>query len=148
MFIKNNNTFPIKSYKIGFCINAAVDRMNLSGRNLTEYMRKLLMGAGYMLSSSAEMEIVKDIKEKMTYIAHNYKEEQHKSSSKCLYRNLIFFIVIFLVLLNFCNTVYYIYCTSLKRLYFIKGFISVLMGEFIWNMQPLLKPNACHVIVV
>ena len=148
MFIKN--TFPIKSYKIGFCINAAVDRMNLSGRNLTEYMRKLLMGAGYMLSSSAEMEIVKDIKEKMTYIAHNYKEEQHKSSSKCLYWSLIFFIVIFLGLRNFIGIFAFLvlYTVTVHRLYFIKGFISVLMGEFIWNMQPLLNPNASHVIVV
>ena len=52
----------INSYFLGFCINAAVDRLNLSGRNLTERMRKLLMGAGYMMSTSAEWEIVKDIK--------------------------------------------------------------------------------------
>jgi len=66
----------------GFCINAAVDRINLSGRDLTEYMRKLLMGAGYMFSTSAEMEIVKDIKEKITYIAEDYKVEETKSAAE------------------------------------------------------------------
>ena len=52
--------------------------MNLSGRNLTDYMRKLLMGAGYMFQTSAELEIVKDIKEKITYVAENVAEEERK----------------------------------------------------------------------
>ena len=63
----------------GFCINAAVDRLNLSGRDLTERMRKLLMGAGYMMSTSAEWEIVKDIKEVMTYIAEDFDAEKKKT---------------------------------------------------------------------
>ena len=66
---------------LGFCINSAVDRINLSGRDLTEYMRKLLMGAGYMFTTSAEMEIVKDIKEKITYIAEDFKVEEQKPAS-------------------------------------------------------------------
>ena len=66
----------------GFCINSAVDRMNLSGRNLTDYMRKLLMGAGYMFQTSAELEIVKDIKEKITYVAENVAEEGRKRDGK------------------------------------------------------------------
>ena len=56
--------------------------MNLSGRNLTEYMRKLLMGAGYMFQTSAELEIVKDIKEKITYVAENVAEEGRKRDGK------------------------------------------------------------------
>ena len=56
--------------------------MNLSGRNLTDYMRKLLMGAGYMFQTSAELEIVKDIKEKITYVAENVAEEGRKRDGK------------------------------------------------------------------
>ena len=56
--------------------------MNLSGRNLTDYMRKLLMGAGYMFQTSAELEIVKDIKEKITYVAENVAQEELKTSGK------------------------------------------------------------------
>ena len=41
-------------------------------------MRKLLMGAGYMFSSSAELEIVKDIKEKITYVAPDPLAEAQK----------------------------------------------------------------------
>lgn len=42
-------------------------------------MRKLLMGAGYMMSTSAEWEIVKDIKEEMTYVAEDFEAESKKS---------------------------------------------------------------------
>ena len=60
--------------------------MNLSGRNLTDYMRKLLMGAGYMFQTSAELEIVKDIKEKITYVAENVAEEERKRNGNSLNR--------------------------------------------------------------
>ena len=36
------------------------------------------MGAGYMFQTSAELEIVKDIKEKITYVAENVAEEEQK----------------------------------------------------------------------
>ena len=37
------------------------------------------MGAGYMMSTSAEWEIVKDIKEEMTYVAEDFEAESKKS---------------------------------------------------------------------
>ena len=53
----------------GFSIPAAVGRVNLAGRNLTEYMSKLLLEVNCSLTSSSELEIVKDIKEKLCYVA-------------------------------------------------------------------------------
>jgi actin-related protein len=56
----------------GFSLPSAVGRINLAGRDLTLKMSKLLTEVGCNLVSSAEMEIVRDIKEKLAYVAIDY----------------------------------------------------------------------------
>lgn len=58
----------------GYGIDRAVSRVNLAGRELTKFMRTLLMSAGHRLQTSAETEIVRDIKEKHCFVAENYDE--------------------------------------------------------------------------
>ena len=50
-------------------------RLNFGGRDLTEYMMKLLNNSGKIFSTDAEKEILKNIKEKSCYAALNYEEE-------------------------------------------------------------------------
>jgi actin-related protein len=59
----------------GYSLPHAVQRINLAGRDLTQFMSKILMETGVTLQSSAELEIVRDIKEKTCYIAQNYAAE-------------------------------------------------------------------------
>ena len=57
--------------------------MEIAGRVLTDYMQKLLLGIGESFTSSAELEIVRDIKEKHSYVAQDYQAENeacHNSS--------------------------------------------------------------------
>ena len=63
----------------GFLIRHAVRRINLAGRDVTEYLAKLLTARGYYFRSSAEMEIVREIKEKLCYFALDYQMELQKA---------------------------------------------------------------------
>ncbi|BHF64583.1 Actin-1 [Sparganum proliferum] len=53
----------------GHGLQHAVTRLNLAGRDLTDYFKTLLLKRGYSLVSSAEMEVVRDMKERLCYVA-------------------------------------------------------------------------------
>jgi len=75
-----SHTIPVFE---GFSIPHAVEKMEIAGRVLTDYMQKLLLGIGESLTSSAELEIVRDIKEKLCFVAQDYETENaqaHASS--------------------------------------------------------------------
>jgi actin-related protein len=55
--------------------------MEIAGRVLTDYMQKLLLETGESLTSSAELEIVRDIKEKLCFVAANYEKEDQAAQS-------------------------------------------------------------------
>ena len=59
----------------GFSIPHAIQKMEIAGRVITDYCQKLLLEAGHSFTSSAELETVKDIKEKLCYVAADYDAE-------------------------------------------------------------------------
>lgn len=65
----------------GFSIPHAVEKMDIAGRALTTFCQKLLLEQGHTLVSSGEMEIVKDIKEKLCFVSQSYAEELAASES-------------------------------------------------------------------
>ncbi|KAH0476702.1 MAG: uncharacterized protein KVP18_003794 [Porospora cf. gigantea A] len=73
-----SHTVPIYE---GFAIPHAVMRIDVAGRDLTDFMVTCLHHRGHAFSTSAEKEIVRDIKEKLCYLALDYENEVLKADS-------------------------------------------------------------------
>lgn len=60
----------------GFAITNSIQRIDVAGRDITNYLQMLLRKSGYIFHTSAEKEVVRHIKEAVTYVAHDPRKEE------------------------------------------------------------------------
>ena len=67
-----SHTVPIYE---GYAIPHAIERIHLAGKDLTDHLQKLLAVRGYSFTTAADLDLVREIKERVCYVTTDFDNE-------------------------------------------------------------------------
>lgn len=66
----------------GFSVTHSIQQLGFAGSALTDYLMKILFERGYPFSTNPGREVMKDIKERICYVAQDFEKEMRKAESQ------------------------------------------------------------------
>ncbi|XP_069127404.1 actin-5-like isoform X2 [Argopecten irradians] len=73
-------TYAVPIYE-GHALPYTIPKVEVGGRDLTDYLMRMLTERGYSFTTTADREIVRDIKEKFCYVAFDFEHEMSSVST-------------------------------------------------------------------
>lgn len=71
----------------GYILKDSIERMDIAGRHITEYMIRLLQRKGYSFNSSADFEMAREIKEKFCFVSSDIEGERELERTTTYYNS-------------------------------------------------------------
>ncbi len=75
-------TVSVPIFECNVCSRRGFERLNIGGGAITDYLARLLTEQGWYFSSRGELDVVRDLKEKLCYVAVDLQEEFSNNSEK------------------------------------------------------------------